>query len=156
MPSANMEAAAALAGRLLLAALFLHEAWAKLTGDAGALAYMQAFGVPGQLLPFAIAAELAGGLLVSARLSDPLGGARARRVLHRHRGSVPHQARRSQSAPAFREGLGDRGRLPGAVRARRRRLGAGCAAIGAKVALDFAAPHPGYKQMLHADTAVVV
>ncbi len=64
MPSANMEAAAALAGRLLLAALFLHEAWAKLTGYAGALAYMQAFGVPGQLLPFAIAAELGGALLI--------------------------------------------------------------------------------------------
>jgi putative oxidoreductase len=64
MPLANMEAAAALAGRLLLAALFLHEAWAKLTGYAGALAYMQAFGVPGQLLPFAIAAELACGLLI--------------------------------------------------------------------------------------------
>ena len=64
MPSANMEAAAALAGRLLLAALFLHEAWAKLTGYAGALAYMQAFGVPGQLLPIAIAVELGGALLI--------------------------------------------------------------------------------------------
>jgi len=52
MRSANIEAAAALAGRLLLAAIFLHEAWAKLTGYAGALTYMQAFGVPGQLLPF--------------------------------------------------------------------------------------------------------
>jgi len=56
--------AAALAGRLLLAALFLHEAVAKLTGYAAALAYMQAFGVPGQLLPFAIALELAGALLI--------------------------------------------------------------------------------------------
>ena len=44
-------AAAALAGRLLLAAIFLHEAWSKLTGYSAALAYMQAFGVPGQLLP---------------------------------------------------------------------------------------------------------
>ena len=57
-------AAAALAGRLLLAALFLHEAVAKLTGYAAALAYMQAFGVPGQLLPFAIAVELVGALLI--------------------------------------------------------------------------------------------
>jgi putative oxidoreductase len=63
MSSPVMEAAA-LAGRLLLAALFLHEAAAKLTGYAAALAYMQAFGVPGQLLPFAIAVELAGGLLL--------------------------------------------------------------------------------------------
>jgi putative oxidoreductase len=58
-------AAAALAGRLLLAALFLHEAWSKLTGYDAALSYMQAFGVPGQLLPLAIAAELACGLLIS-------------------------------------------------------------------------------------------
>jgi putative oxidoreductase len=56
--------AAALAGRLLLAAIFLHEAWSKLTGYPAALAYMQAFGVPGQLLPLAIAAELGCGLLV--------------------------------------------------------------------------------------------
>jgi len=63
MSSPLMEAAV-LAGRLLLAALFLHEAVAKLTGYAAALAYMQAFGVPGQLLPFAIALELAGALLI--------------------------------------------------------------------------------------------
>jgi len=63
MPSHVFDAAALL-GRLLLAALFLHEAWSKLTGYAGAVAYMQAFGVPGQLLPFAIAVELACGLLI--------------------------------------------------------------------------------------------
>src|SRR5437016_9250097 len=57
-------ASAALAGRLLLAAIFLHEAWSKLTGYDAALAYMQAFGVPGQLLPLAIAAELTCGLLI--------------------------------------------------------------------------------------------
>jgi putative oxidoreductase len=56
--------AAALAGRLLLAALFLHEAWSKLTAYSAALAYMQAFGVPGWLLPLAIAVELGGGLLI--------------------------------------------------------------------------------------------
>jgi putative oxidoreductase len=38
--------AAALAGRLLLSALFLHEAWSKLTGYSAAVAYAQAFGVP--------------------------------------------------------------------------------------------------------------
>ena len=57
-------AAAALAGRLLLAAIFLHEAWSKLTGYSAALAYMQAFGVPGQLLPLAIAVELGCGVLI--------------------------------------------------------------------------------------------
>jgi putative oxidoreductase len=56
--------AAALVGRLLLAALFLHEAWSKLTAYSAALGYMQAFGVPGQLLPLAIAVELGCGLLI--------------------------------------------------------------------------------------------
>jgi putative oxidoreductase len=57
-------AAAALAGRLLLAALFLHEAFSKLAAYSAALAYMQAFGVPGELLPLAIALELGCGLLI--------------------------------------------------------------------------------------------
>ncbi len=56
--------AAALAGRLLLAALFLHEAWSKLTAYSAALAYTDAFGVPGLLLPLAITVEAAGGLLI--------------------------------------------------------------------------------------------
>jgi putative oxidoreductase len=56
--------AAALAGRLLLAAIFLHEAFAKLTAYSAAVAYSEAFGVPGQLLPLAIAVELGGGLLI--------------------------------------------------------------------------------------------
>jgi putative oxidoreductase len=63
MPQPVMEAAA-LAGRLLIAALFLHEAWSKLTGYSAAVAYSEAFGVPGVLLPLALAVELAGGLLI--------------------------------------------------------------------------------------------
>src|SRR5262245_42723649 len=63
MPS-PLTAAAALAGRLLLAAIFLHETWSKLAGYSAALAYMQAFGVPGQLLPLAIAVELGCGFLI--------------------------------------------------------------------------------------------
>ncbi len=62
--SSSAAAAAALAGRLLLATIFLHEAAAKVAGYSAALAYMQAFGVPGQLLPLAIAVELGCGLLI--------------------------------------------------------------------------------------------
>jgi putative oxidoreductase len=62
----QLAAASAWLGRLLLAAIFLHEAWAKLTAYGMAVAYMQAFGLPGWLLPFAIAVELGGGLLVIA------------------------------------------------------------------------------------------
>ena len=65
MSSTLMEAAT-FAGRLLLAAIFLHEAWSKLTGYPAALAYMQAFGVSGLLLPFAIAVELGCGVLIVA------------------------------------------------------------------------------------------
>ncbi len=59
-----LEAAAAVAGRFLLAAVFLHEAYAKLTAYALSEAYMQAFGVPGALLPVAIAVELGCGVLI--------------------------------------------------------------------------------------------
>jgi putative oxidoreductase len=64
MPSHLIEPAAALLGRFLLSAIFLHEAWAKLTGYAMATAYMQAFGVPTALLPLAIGFELGCGLLI--------------------------------------------------------------------------------------------
>jgi putative oxidoreductase len=60
----HLEPAAALLGRLFLSAIFLHEAHAKLTGYTGAVAYMEAFGVPGALLPLAIAVELGAGLLI--------------------------------------------------------------------------------------------
>jgi putative oxidoreductase len=56
--------AAALAGRLLLSALFLHEAWSKFTGYSAAVAYAQAFGVPGLLVPIAIALEAGCGFLI--------------------------------------------------------------------------------------------
>jgi putative oxidoreductase len=59
-----LESGAALLGRALLAAIFLHEAWAKLAGYAAAQTYMRAYGVPEQLLPLAIAVELGCGLLV--------------------------------------------------------------------------------------------
>ena len=57
--------AAALIGRLLLAAIFLHEAYAKLTAYSAAVTYAEAFGVPGALLPLAIAVELGGGVLIA-------------------------------------------------------------------------------------------
>jgi len=64
MGDRHLEPAAALIGRLLLSAIFLHEAWAKLAGYGLALAYMQAFGVPGATLPLAIGIELGGALMI--------------------------------------------------------------------------------------------
>lgn len=64
MPTHHIEPAAALLGRLLLAAIFLHEAFLKITAYSATVAYMQAFGVPGEFLPLAIAFELGCGLLI--------------------------------------------------------------------------------------------
>jgi putative oxidoreductase len=65
MLNETVGAAAALVGRLLLAALFLLEGWSKLKGYGAAAAYMERFSVPGLLLPVAIAIELGGGLLLA-------------------------------------------------------------------------------------------
>jgi putative oxidoreductase len=65
MHTETVGAAAALVGRLLLAALFLLEGWSKLRGYGAAAAYMERFSVPGLLLPAVIAMELGGGLLIA-------------------------------------------------------------------------------------------
>jgi putative oxidoreductase len=50
------------AGRLLLAQLFLVSGLSKLTGYAGTQGYMAAKGLPGALLPLVILLEVGGGL----------------------------------------------------------------------------------------------
>jgi putative oxidoreductase len=64
MHGGTIQAAAALVGRELLAALFLLEGWSKVRGYGPAVAYMERFSVPGLLLPAAIFVELAGGILL--------------------------------------------------------------------------------------------
>jgi putative oxidoreductase len=53
-----------LASRLLIAFIFLHEGITKLGNYAASAAYAESFGVPGVLLPLAIATELGCGLLL--------------------------------------------------------------------------------------------
>jgi len=53
-----------LAGRVLLASLFVLEALSKLSAYEAAQSYMRAFGLSGQILPLAIAVELGGGILI--------------------------------------------------------------------------------------------
>jgi putative oxidoreductase len=53
-----------LASRLLLALIFLHEGVAKLGNYAASAEYAESFGVPGVLLPLAIATELGCGMLL--------------------------------------------------------------------------------------------
>ena len=55
-----------LAGRVLLAQLFLLSGFAKITGYAGTQAYMAAKGLPGALVPLVILLEVGGGLALVA------------------------------------------------------------------------------------------
>ena len=57
-----------LAGRVLLAAIFVLSGFTKIGGYAATQAYMESAGVPGALLPLVIVAELGGGLAVVAGL----------------------------------------------------------------------------------------
>lgn len=52
------------AGRVLIAAIFVTAGWSKIGGYAGTQAYMESAGVPGVLLPLVIALELGGGLAI--------------------------------------------------------------------------------------------
>ena len=62
--SLPVKEAAALAGRLLLSAIFLHEAFAKLTAYSAAVVYSEAFGISGKFVPLAITVEVGCGLLI--------------------------------------------------------------------------------------------
>jgi putative oxidoreductase len=53
-----------LAGRILLAAIFLISGISKIGGYAGTQGYMEAMGVPGVLLPLVIALEVAGAIAI--------------------------------------------------------------------------------------------
>jgi len=55
-----------LAGRVLLALVFVVAGYGKIGGYAGAQGYMESFGVPGMLLPLVIVLELGGGLAIIA------------------------------------------------------------------------------------------
>ena len=60
----SMHGILTLLGRVLLSAIFILAGWQKITGYDATLQYMQAFGVPGVLLPLVILAELGGGLAI--------------------------------------------------------------------------------------------
>ncbi|HSM40372.1 MAG TPA: DoxX family protein [Afifellaceae bacterium] len=57
-----------LAGRILLAAIFVIAGFQKIGGFAGTQQYMETFGIPGMLLPLVILLELGGGLMIVAGL----------------------------------------------------------------------------------------
>ena len=53
-----------LAGRAMLAAIFIVAGIDKLAGYAGTVAYMESAGVPGMLLPLVIVLEIGGGIAI--------------------------------------------------------------------------------------------
>ncbi len=59
-----MHAIASLVGRVLLSAIFISSGINKISGYAGAQAYMESYGLPGILLPLVIAFEIVAGLAV--------------------------------------------------------------------------------------------
>jgi putative oxidoreductase len=60
----KMKDVALLAGRALLALMFVMAGWSKIGGYTGTQGYMEAMGVPGFMLPLVILLELGGGLAV--------------------------------------------------------------------------------------------
>src|SRR5512139_2227470 len=57
-----------LAGRALIAAIFVISGWGKISAYAATQAYMASAGVPGALLPLVIALELGGGIAIALGL----------------------------------------------------------------------------------------
>jgi putative oxidoreductase len=64
----TLEPLALLTGRVLLAAIFVHEGIGKIGNYNAASAYVRAFGLPDALLPVAIAVELGCGLAIALGL----------------------------------------------------------------------------------------
>ena len=62
----RLTALAAPLGRLLLGGFFALAGFNKIGGYAATQGYMEAFGIPGQLLPLVIALEIGGGLALIA------------------------------------------------------------------------------------------
>ncbi len=60
----NLKDPSLLAGRILLALMFVIMGYGKIAGYDGTAGYMESKGIPGVLLPLVIAAELGGGLLI--------------------------------------------------------------------------------------------
>lgn len=63
---ASLQPAAEFIGRLLLSSIFVIAGVQKIGNYDGGVAYMEAFGVPGVLMPLVIAAEVGLGLMLLA------------------------------------------------------------------------------------------
>ena len=64
METNNLQNLTMLAGRAMLATMFLVAGFGKIGAYAGTQAYMESFGLPGFLLPAVIGLEIVGGLAI--------------------------------------------------------------------------------------------
>ena len=64
MAQPAVQAFSQLAARALLAYIFIVAGWGKVVAYEATVGYMQAMGVPGELLPLTILLELGGGLAI--------------------------------------------------------------------------------------------
>ena len=60
----RVSAPLSLVARVLMAGMFIHEGYGKITDYGDTVDYMQSFGVNGHLLPLVILTELGGGLMI--------------------------------------------------------------------------------------------
>lgn len=60
----TIHAASLFGARVLLAYIFIVAGWGKISGYEATVGYMQAMGVPSELLPLTILLELGGGLAI--------------------------------------------------------------------------------------------
>ena len=107
------------AGRVLLASLFLASGLGKIGAYAATAGYMSAAGVPAALLPLVIVTEVLGGAAIIAGWQTRVTALAARRIHAAFGASVPQQLRRSNSNGDVLEERVDRGRVP-AARGQRR------------------------------------
>ena len=137
-----------LAGRILLSVLFLISGLGKITAYAGTAAYMSSLGVPGALLPVAIATEVLGSARDHHRLADPHRGLPTGWLLAAHGADLPRELRRpGRNGHVPQERL-DRRRLAVAGRERRRALESRFAQGGAPMTSEAAARHRSARHAL--------
>jgi len=75
MQSKNLSNLSLLAGRAMLAGIFILAGVGKISTYAGTASYMESFGIPGLLLPAVIALEIGGGMAILLGLQVRLSAA---------------------------------------------------------------------------------
>ena len=109
MPN-NLQAIGSLAGRVLLALIFVMSGVSKIGSYEATVDYMQSYGLPGSPAAIYYRPGRAWRFGRSGRLAESASGALARRVLDYQRGDISFKLRGSKPDNSFHEKRGHRGR----------------------------------------------